>query len=95
MGIIGYGFLGRSVAALAQAVGMKVLISERKNAAEIREGRTAFTGVIRSSDVVSLHCPLTDATRNMIDGAELQLNENKRTVDKYRSRRVGKRNCTD
>jgi glycerate dehydrogenase len=73
MGIIGYGFLGRSVAVLAQAVGMKVLISERKNAAEIREGRTAFTDVIRRSDVVSLHCPLNDATRNMIDVAELQL----------------------
>ena len=73
MGIIGYGFLGRSVAALAQAVGMNVLISERKNAAEIRERRTAFTDVIRSSDVVSLHCPLTDATRNMIDVAELHI----------------------
>ena len=73
MGIIGYGFLGRSVAALAQAVGMKVLISERKNAVEIRQGRAAFTDVIRSSDVVSLHCPLTDSTRNMIDVAELQM----------------------
>ena len=73
MGIIGYGFLGRSVAALAQALGMKVLISEHKNAAEVREGRMAFTDVISSSDVVSLHCPLTDATRNMIDVAELQM----------------------
>jgi glycerate dehydrogenase len=73
MGIIGYGFLGRSVSVLAQAVGMKVLISERKNAAEIREGRAPFIDVIRSSDVVSLHCPLTDATRNMIDVAELQM----------------------
>jgi len=73
MGIIGYGFLGRSVAALAQALGMKVLISEHRNAAEVREGRMAFTDVISSSDVVSLHCPLTDATRNMIDVAELQM----------------------
>jgi len=73
MGIIGYGFLGRSVAALAKAMGMRVLISEHKNAAEVREGRMAFTDVISSSDVVSLHCPLTDATRNMIDVAELQM----------------------
>jgi len=73
MGIIGYGFLGRSVAVLAKAMGMKVLISEHKNAAEVREGRMAFTDVISSSDVVSLHCPLTDATRNMIDVAELQM----------------------
>ena len=73
IGIIGYGFLGRAVAALAQAIGMKILVAERKRIAELREGRVAFTNVLERSDVVTLHCPLTDDTRNLIDRPEFQL----------------------
>jgi glycerate dehydrogenase len=71
LGIIGYGRLGRSMAQLAQAVGMEVMIAERKNATEIREGRVAFEQVLKQSDVLSLHCPLTDDTRNLIGAEEL------------------------
>lgn len=72
LGIIGYGFLGQSVATLARAVGMKVLLAERKNATKIREGRIAFSELLRRSDVVTLHCPLNEDTRNLIAGKELQ-----------------------
>ncbi len=72
LGIVGYGSIGRSMAKLGEAVGMRVLISERKGAGEIREGRTAFTDTLRESDVVSLHCPLTDETRDLIGPAELE-----------------------
>ena len=73
MGIIGYGALGKATAKLAQAVGMEVMIAERKESAVERDGRVSFKEVLRSSDVLSLHCPLTDATRNLIGAAELKL----------------------
>lgn len=72
LGIVGYGSIGRSMAKLGESVGMRVLISERKGAVEIREGRTAFADTLRQSDVVSLHCPLTDETRDLIGPAELE-----------------------
>lgn len=72
LGIVGYGSIGRSMAKLGESVGMRVLISERKDAKEIREGRTAFADALRESDVVSLHCPLTDETRDLIGPAELE-----------------------
>jgi len=73
IGIIGNGTLGQSMARLAQAIGMDVLIAERKGAIVAREGRTKFEDVLRRSDVISLHCPLTDETRNLIGATELQL----------------------
>lgn len=72
LGIIGYGFLGRAVADLARAIGMKLLIAERKAAPSIRNERVAFNQVLERSDVLTLHCPLTDETRNLIDRAELE-----------------------
>ena len=76
MGIIGYGFLGQSVAELAQAIGMQVLIAEHRNSTRIRDGRTGFLDLLQRSDVVTLHCPLTEETRNLL--GENQLGEMKR-----------------
>lgn len=73
LGIVGYGTLGRGVEGLARAFGMEVLISERKGAAEVREGRTPFEEVLRRADVLSLHVPLTEETRYLIGRAELVL----------------------
>jgi glycerate dehydrogenase len=72
IGIVGYGFLGRAVAELAAAVGMKVLIAERKLATTTREGRASFNEVLRRSEVLTLHCPSTNETRNLIGAAEFQ-----------------------
>lgn len=73
LGIIGYGALGQAVAKLAGAFGMRVIVSEHKGASSVREGRTSFTETLRESDIVSLHCPLTGETRNLIDRAEFEL----------------------
>ena len=67
LGIIGYGTLGKTVENLAIAFGMKVLISEHKSANQIRAGRTSFDEVIKHSDILTLHCPLTTDTENLID----------------------------
>jgi glycerate dehydrogenase len=73
LGIIGYGALGQAVAKLAEAFGMRVMVSEHKGARTVREGRTSFTETLRASDIVSLHCPLTEETRNLIDRAEFEM----------------------
>ncbi|HEX8283968.1 MAG TPA: D-2-hydroxyacid dehydrogenase [Pyrinomonadaceae bacterium] len=70
-GLVGHGTLGRGVERLALAFGMEVLISERKGATEMREGRTPFEEVLRRSDVVSLHVPLNDETRGTVGREEL------------------------
>ena len=73
LGVVGYGFLGSAVGNLAKAVGMELLIAERKAAPDTRTGRVAFNEVLKASDVITLHCPLTKETRNLIDWSELQL----------------------
>lgn len=73
LGIIGYGAIGRAVEKLALAFGMNVLIAEHKHAEAIRAGRTPFAEVLRRSDIVTLHTPLTHETRHMIGAVELAL----------------------
>ena len=65
--IIGKGNIGRSLAEKANAFGMKVLFSERKNAKECRAGYTPFEEAIQCADVISLHCLLNEETKNLID----------------------------
>jgi glycerate dehydrogenase len=72
LGIIGYGVLGQAVERLGLAFGMKVIVAEHKGADRIREGRKSFEEVLEVSDVVTLHSPLNDKTRNMIGAKELE-----------------------
>ncbi|MCJ8321477.1 MAG: D-2-hydroxyacid dehydrogenase [Colwellia sp.] len=67
LGIIGYGSLGKSVAKIAQAFEMKVLIAERKNSKTIRANRTSLQQVIEQSDILSLHCPQTPETTQLVN----------------------------
>ena len=73
LGIMGYGKLGQAMAALAQAIGMTIVVAEHKNASTVREGRKAFHDVLSESDVLTLHCPLTPDTVNLIGSEELKL----------------------
>ncbi|WP_070963150.1 D-2-hydroxyacid dehydrogenase [Vibrio sonorensis] len=72
LGIIGSGALGQSVAKLAQSVGMKVVFAERKGALDCRDGYIPFEQVVRDSDVISLHCPLSQETLNLISTQEFE-----------------------
>jgi glycerate dehydrogenase len=65
--IVGYGSLGAGTARLAAAFGMQVLRAERPDCVEPRPGYTAFHEAVRRADVLSLHCPLNDATRGLIN----------------------------
>lgn len=73
LGVIGSGELGQATAALAKALGMNVIFAERKGQSHCRDGYLPFERVLMLSDVVSLHCPLNDETRNLIGSKELSL----------------------
>ncbi|AIY64794.1 D-2-hydroxyacid dehydrogenase [Pseudoalteromonas piratica] len=72
MALIGYGDLGSAVAKAASAFGIEVLISERKNS-PVREGRVAFEEALKHGDIISIHCPLNDDTKNLISTNEFTL----------------------
>ncbi|CAH7139092.1 putative 2-hydroxyacid dehydrogenase HI_1556 [Vibrio chagasii] len=73
LGLMGSGSLGQATAMLAKAIGMKVMFAERKGAESCREGYLPFDTVLQQADVISLHCPLTDATQNLISERELTM----------------------
>lgn len=70
LGIVGYGTLGENVATLARALGMQVLISARPGHAATGE-RVAFDELLARVDVLSLHCPLTPETHQLINRQSL------------------------
>ena len=72
LAIFGRGNIGKTLATYAQAFKMNVVFAEHKNAQSVRDGYVSFDEAIRSADVVSLNCPLTPQTANMIGEAELQ-----------------------
>ena len=72
LGIVGYGELGQAVAHMAECFGMKVLLAQRPGGPE-RPGRLPLDELLPRVDVLSLHCPLTPATRDLIGARELAL----------------------
>lgn len=70
LGIIGYGNLGRAVARIGEAFGMKILIAARPGTEATRD-RLGLDEFLEQSDVISLHCPLTPKTRHLIDAEAL------------------------
>ena len=70
LGIIGFGKIGRALADRAEAFGMNVLVHSRSAAHEPRF--RALDELMASCDVISLHVPLTDDTRHLIDQAQLK-----------------------
>ena len=68
IGIVGYGSIGRRVAEIARVFGMKVLTFTR-SPEKVGDGAEAVSldRLLRESDVVTMHCPLTDTTREMIN----------------------------
>lgn len=73
LGIVGYGNLGRGVANVARAFGMEVIFSARPGGEATDEGRVSFDELLRQSDVISLHCPLTDSTVGLFGTAQFKL----------------------
>jgi glycerate dehydrogenase len=72
LGIVGWGELGKGVARVAEAFGMHVVIANRRGEEPSPE-RLDLAELLATADIVSLHCPLTDSTRNLIGTRELAL----------------------
>ncbi len=72
LGIVGYGALGRSVAQLGLAFGMEVCAYNRSPIDDPQVKGISFDELIQTSDVISLHLPLSAQTQNMIGRAELE-----------------------
>ncbi|OOF87734.1 2-hydroxyacid dehydrogenase [Rodentibacter ratti] len=71
LGIVGKGCLGSEVGRLAKVLGMNVLYAEHKDATTCREGYTPFNEVLKQADILTLHCPLTQTTENLINAETL------------------------
>jgi glycerate dehydrogenase len=72
LGIVGWGTLGRGVAAVGEAFGMRAIVCSRPGAPP-QHGRVSLDELLATADIVSLHCPSTPATRGLIGARELLL----------------------
>jgi glycerate dehydrogenase len=71
-GVVGWGELGRGAARVAETFGMRVAIANRPGEPPSLS-RMNLDELLATADIVSLHCPLTDATRGLIGARELKL----------------------
>jgi glycerate dehydrogenase len=73
LGIVGWGALGQAVAGLGEALGMRVAVAARIGTPRdaVPADRVHFHDLLETADVLTLHCPLTAATKHMIGTAEL------------------------
>lgn len=72
LGIVGHGALGGAVARLGEAFGMKVVVANRPGGQRL-PGRRDLHDLLPDTDVLTLHCPLTPATQNLIAAREFGL----------------------
>ena len=75
IGVVGYGHTGQAVTRIALAFGMKVSVFTSKPQSALPEGcvKVEMDEIFRSSDVVTLHCPLTPDTDRLVNAARLSL----------------------
>lgn len=73
MGIVGLGNIGMRVAHIAHNFGLDVFAYTSKNSVDLPEfiHKTTIDGLLGTSDIVSLHCPLTESTRELINSSTL------------------------
>lgn len=76
LGVVGYGALGQGVARVAREFNMQVLISARPGSDSVPDDRVSFDELLAGSDVISLHCPLTDDTRKLFGAREFAAMKN-------------------
>jgi len=74
MGVVGFGNIGQATARIAQAFGMEVLLYTSKEQSALPQGMKKVTldELFAESDVISLHCPLTPDTKEMVNAARLK-----------------------
>jgi len=73
LGIFGFGAIGQSVARVAEALGMKVIVCTRTEKPNCQYEYVSKEELFKGSDFITLHCPLTDSTRHLINKDTLSL----------------------
>lgn len=77
MGVIGFGRIGREVAIRARVFGMKIIVYDpnitNEDAREFNAERVELNTLLKNSDIITLHVPLNEETRNLINGDRLKL----------------------
>ncbi|MCE5222122.1 MAG: D-2-hydroxyacid dehydrogenase [Clostridium sp.] len=75
LGVIGYGQISRQVITIAEALGMDILVFTRtpKSGVDTNVKFVALEELLKKSDFVSIHCPLTDNTKYLINKEKLSL----------------------
>ena len=73
LGIVGYGRIGQAVAKIAEAFGMKILVARHRPDLQAPYEMAETDDVFRRADVLSLHCPLTPATKGLVNAERLAL----------------------
>lgn len=74
LGIVGYGSIGQAVARMACGFGMEILVAARPGVTDpVPQGRIPLEQLLCEADIVSLHCPLTPETRNLMNERTLAL----------------------
>ncbi|MCB9645263.1 MAG: glycerate dehydrogenase [Deltaproteobacteria bacterium] len=73
LAIYGHGAIGQATARRAEALGMQVILPERKGACTTRPGRVPFEEAVARCDVLSLHCPLDATSAGLVDADVLDL----------------------
>lgn len=71
IGLVGFGAIGQATAKVASALGMEVVVYNRTREKVVGYPFVELDELISSSDIVSLHCPLTPDTQNLMDAARL------------------------
>jgi len=74
IGIVGFGHTGQATARIASAFGMQVLVYTSKSEEQLPSGvsKVSLDDLFSTCDVVSLHCPLTDTTKHLVNAARLK-----------------------
>jgi glyoxylate reductase len=72
LGIIGYGRIGRAVAARAGSFGVRIAVADPNVANDPSVEATSIDSLVETADILSFHCPLTDATHHLLDRGRLR-----------------------
>lgn len=70
IGLVGYGHIAKAVEKIALAFDMQVIVAQSLSASQHPSDRFPLKELLMKSDIVSLHCPLTDQSRNLISAAQ-------------------------
>jgi glycerate dehydrogenase len=76
LGIVGHGELGKAVANVGRFFGMKIIVAMRAGSKDTAGGRVTFDELLQHADVISLHCPLNENTRNLFGANEFRRMKN-------------------